>query len=126
MSALGVRAKVASGLAKANARVGEDNSPIVNLIRSTTTGGDGSPINPGTVSNETIELVNAIFKAIDFDSINSELIKKGDMELVCDGSVVIEQGDTITQGAIKYIVVHIFVSSPYGVALAYKPIVRKQ
>lgn len=126
MTALSVRAKVAKGLARANAKVGESTSPIVNLIRTTVTGGDGSPINPGTITDETIELVNAIFKTIDMGSINNDLIKAGDMELVCDGSVEIKQGDEIVQGATKFVVVDVPLSSPYGVALAYKPIVRQQ
>ncbi len=124
MGARDVAAKVARGLAKANLKVGENDSPIVELIRFTTTGGGNNPFDPPVQTREKILLVNAIFKTIDKSSIDNDLIKQGDMELVCDGSVEIKQGELITSDNVEYIVITVGISSPYGIPLAYTPIVR--
>ena len=125
MGGLSVAAKVARGLAKANLKVGENDSPIVSLVRVTNTGGGNNPFNPPTTTKESIVLVNAIFKAIDKASIDNDLIKQGDMMLVCDGAVEIKQGETITTSAgEEFIVISVSISSPYGIPLAYTPIVR--
>ena len=125
MGANSVAAKVARGLAKAYMAVGENDSPTLSLARYTTTGGGNNPFDPPTQTKESIELENAIFKSIDKSSIDNDLIKQGDMELVCDGSVEINQGDVIesTDGK-EYIVVSVDISSPYGIPLAYTLIVR--
>ncbi len=125
MGARDVAAKVARGLAKANLKVGENDSPIVELIRFTTTGGGNNPFDPPVQTREKILLVNAIFKTIDKASIDNDLIKQGDMELVCDGAIEIKQGETIEDSnGVEYIVISVDISSPYGIPLAYTPIVR--
>lgn len=127
MGARDVAAKVARGLAKANIKVGENDSPIVYLVRVTTTGGGNSPFDPPITTTENIELVNAIFKAIDKSSIDNDLIKDGDRELVCDGAEEIKQGETIeTSAGEEFIVISVGISSPYGIPLSYKPIVRRK
>ena len=127
MGALSVRAKVARGLAKANSKVGESSSPIVSIIKLTTTGGGNNPFDPPVTTQESIVLVNAIFKTIDKSSIDNDLIKDGDRELVCDGAVEIKQGEVIkTSDGDEFIVISVSISSPYGIPLAYKPIVRRK
>jgi hypothetical protein len=127
MGANSVAAKVARGLAKANNKVGENDSPIVSVVKLTNTGGGNNPFNPPTNTGEDVVLVNAIFKDIDKGSINNDLIKDGDRELVCDGAVEILQGEVIkTSAGEEFIVVSVAISSPYGIPLSYKPIVRRK
>ncbi len=127
MGANSVAAKVARGLAKANIKVGEGDSPIVYLVQETQVSGGTSPFDPPVYTTENIELVNAIFKTIDKSSVDNDLIKDGDREIVCDGAVVIKQGDFIeTSAGEGFIVISVGISSPYGIPLAYKPIVRRK
>lgn len=127
MGANSVAAKVSRGLARANVKVGAEDSPIVSLVRVTVTGGGNNPFDPPVTTTENIELVNAIFKSIDKSSIDNDLIKDGDRELVCDGAVEIKQGEVIeTSAGESFIVISVSVSSPYGIPLAYKPIVRRK
>ena len=133
MGANNVALKVARGLAKANAKVGENDSPIVSLVKITVTGGGNNPFDPPVTTQENIVLVNAIFKTIDKSSIDNDLIKDGDRELVCDGAVEIKQGEVIQTSVDEnfivieeFIVISVSISSPYGIPLAYKPIVRRK
>jgi len=127
MGANSVAAKVARGLAKANNKVGENDSPIVYLVRNIQISGGSSPFDPPVYSPVNIELVNAIFKTIDKSSIDNDLIKDGDRELVCDGAVEIKQGEIIeTSAGEEFIVISVSISSPYGIPLSYRPIVRRK
>jgi hypothetical protein len=127
MSAADVQAKVKSGLAKAKAKVGSIDSPIVYLKSITETGGTpGDPFDPPISTPALIELTNAIFKSVALSGIDGTLIQAGDMELICDGDTAFKAGDIITQAAISFIVITIGSSSPFGIALNYNPIVRQQ
>jgi len=127
MGGLSVAAKVVRGLAKANVKVGENDSPILTLVKVTVTGGGNNPFDPPVTTTENIVLVNAIFKSIDKSSIDNDLIKDGDRELVCDGATEIKQGEVIESSTgEKFIVISVSISSPYGIPLAYKPIVRRK
>jgi hypothetical protein len=125
MAASDIQAKVRAGLAKAKAKAGSSSSPIVYLVRKTESAG-GSPTNPATITTENIELPNAVFKNIVRGSTDGDLIQEGDMEIVSDGDVLIKQGEIITRDPLKYLVVSVSVSSPFGIHLSYRPVVRQQ
>jgi hypothetical protein len=121
MSSAQIQKRIKAGLKRAQIKTGSSNSDKVYLVKKSTT--SGTPINPGTTTTSTIELINAIF--IDYDAKLFDInILAGDRKLICDNVNIIKQGDTITQGALTYYVVSINVIAPTSDALAYLPQVR--
>ena len=121
MSAAQIQKRIKAGLKRAQIKTGSPTSDKVYLVKKSTT--SGTPINPGTTTTSTVELVNAIF--IDYDAKYFDInILAGDRKLICDNVNVVKQGDTITQGALTYYVVSINVIAPTSDTLAYIPQVR--
>ena len=121
MSAAQIQKRIKAGLKRAQIKTGSPTSDKVYLVKKSTT--SGTPINPGTTTTSTVELVNAIF--IDYDAKYFDInILAGDRKLICDNVNVVKQGDTITQGALTYYVVSIDVIAPTSDTLAYLPQVR--
>ena len=121
MSAAQIQKRIKAGLKRAQIKTGSPTSDKVYLVKKSTT--SGTPINPGTTTTSTVELVNAIF--IDYDAKLFDInILAGDRKLICDNVNMIKQGDTITQGALTYYVVSINVIAPTSDTLAYIPQVR--
>ena len=121
MSAAQIQKRIKAGLKRAQIKTGSPTSDKVYLVKKSTT--SGTPINPGTTTTSTVELVNAIF--IDYDAKYFDInILAGDRKLICDNVNIIKQGDTITQGALTYYVVSINVIAPTSDTLAYIPQVR--
>lgn len=121
MSAAQIQKRIKAGLKRAQIKTGSPTSDKVYLVKKSTT--SGTPINPGTTTTSTVELVNAIF--IDYDAKLFDInILAGDRKLICDNVNVVKQGDTITQGALTYYVVSINVIAPTSDTLAYIPQVR--
>jgi hypothetical protein len=121
VSAAQIQKRIKAGLKRAQIKTGSPTSDKVYLVKKSTT--SGTPINPGTTTTSTVELVNAIF--IDYDAKLFDInILAGDRKLICDNVNMIKQGDTITQGALTYYVVSINVIAPTSDTLAYLPQVR--
>lgn len=121
MSAAQIQKRIKAGLKRAQIKTGSPTSDKVYLVKKSTT--SGTPINPGTTTTSTVELVNAIF--IDYDAKYFDInILAGDRKLICDNVNVVKQGDTITHGALTYYVVSINVIAPTSDTLAYIPQVR--
>ena len=121
MSSAQTQKRIKAGLKRAQVKTGSPTSDKVYLVKKSTT--SGTPINPGTTTTSTVELVNAIF--IDYDAKYFDInILAGDRKLICDNLNVVKQGDTITQGALTYYVVSINVIAPASDTLAYIPQVR--
>ena len=121
MSAAQIQKRIKAGLKRAQIKTGSPTSDKVYLVKKSTT--SGTPINPGTTTTSTVELVNAIF--IDYDAKLFDInILAGDRRLICDNVNVVKQGDTITQGALTYYVVSVDVIAPTSDTLAYLPQVR--
>ena len=121
MSAAQIQKRIKAGLKRAQIKTGSPTSDKVYLVKKSTT--SGTPINPGTTTTSTVELVNAIF--IDYDAKYFDInILAGDRRLICDNVNTVKQGDTITQGALTYYVVSIDVIAPTSDTLAYLPQVR--
>ena len=121
MSAAQIQKRIKAGLKRAQIKTGSPTSDKVYLVKKSTT--SGTPINPGTTTTSTVELVNAIF--IDYEAKYFDInILAGDRKLICDNVNIIKQGDTITQGALTYYVVSINVIAPTSDTLAYIPQVR--
>ena len=121
MSAAQIQKRIKAGLKRAQIKTGSPTSDKVYLVKKSTT--SGTPINPGTTTTSTVELVNAIF--IDYDAKYFDInILAGDRRLICDNVNVVKQGDTITQGALTYYVVSINVIAPTSDTLAYIPQLR--
>jgi hypothetical protein len=121
VSAAQIQKRIKAGLKRAQIKTGSPTSDKVYLVKKSTT--SGTPINPGTTTTSTVELVNAIF--IDYDAKLFDInILAGDRRLICDNVNVVKQGDTITQGALTYYVVSIDVIAPTSDTLAYLPQVR--
>ena len=121
MSAAQIQKRIKAGLKRAQIKTGSPTSDKVYLVKKSTT--SGTPSNPGVTTSSTVELVNAIF--IDYDAKYFDInILAGDRRLICDNVNVVKQGDTITQGALKYYVVSINVIAPTSDTLAYLPQVR--
>ena len=116
MSAASIQAKIKSGLAKANKAVGSNTSEKIYVVKETITG--GGPLGGGTTSSTTILLPNATFKSYDAKLFGGTMLA-GDRVLVCDNATVINQGDTIQAGAVKYIVISIDIKAPVSDVLAY-------
>ena len=123
MSGASVAAKVKTGLRKANIAVGENPNPIYKEVK-TLTGGDG--ITPPTQTITTVLLVDAIFKSYNQNSIDNTSVLAGDRLLVCNGDVAISQGDIITEGSDRWLVITVDNKTPAGIPLAYIAQVRKQ
>jgi hypothetical protein len=121
MSSAQIQKRIKAGLKRAQIKTGSPTSDKVYLVKKSTT--SGTPINPGTTTTSTVELVNAIF--IDYDAKLFDInILAGDRKLICDNVNMIKQGDTITHGALTYYVVSINVIAPTSDTLAYLPQVR--
>ena len=121
MSAAQIQKRIKAGLKRAQIKTGSPTSDKVYLVKKSTT--SGTPINPGTTTTSTVELVNAIF--IDYDAKLFDInILAGDRKLICDNVNIIKQGDTITQGSLTYYVVSINVIAPTSDTLAYLPQLR--
>lgn len=121
MSSSQIRSRIQKGLKRAQAKTGSASSDKVFVVKKVTTA--GTPIAPGTTTETSIELVNAIF--IDYDAKMFDInILAGDRKLVCDNVTEVEQGDEITQGSLTYIVISIGVIAPTSDVLAYMPQVR--
>ena len=121
MSAAQIQKRIKAGLKRAQIKTGSPTSDKVYLVKKSTT--SGTPINPGTTTTSTVELVNAIF--IDYEAKYFDInILAGDRRLICDNVNVVKQGDTITQGTLTYYVVSINVIAPTSDTLAYLPQVR--
>jgi uncharacterized protein (DUF433 family) len=116
MSSANIRAKVKAGLAKANKAVGSSTSEIIYVVKETITG--GGPLGGGTTTSVSTLLTNAFFKSFDAKLFGGTMIA-GDRVLVCDNVTVIKQGDTIQEGASKYIVINIDIKAPTSDVLAY-------
>tara|TARA_R110001606_G_scaffold392731_1_gene561988 strand:+ start:3647 stop:4018 length:372 start_codon:yes stop_codon:yes gene_type:complete len=121
VSSAQIQKRIKAGLKRAQIKTGSPTSDKVYLVKKTTT--SGTPTNPGITTSSTVELVNAIF--IDYDAKYFDInILAGDRRLICDNVNVVKQGDTITQGTLKYYVVSINVIAPTSDTLAYLPQVR--
>jgi hypothetical protein len=116
MSAASISAKIKSGLAKASKAVGSTGSDLIYVVKSTTAG--GGPLGGGVTTDVTTLLTNAVFTLYDA-KLFSGTVLAGDRALVCDNTTVIDQGDTIKQGAVFYIVVSITIKAPTSDVLAY-------
>lgn len=121
MSSSQIRSRIQKGLKRAQAKTGSASSDKVFVVKKVTTA--GTPIAPGTTTETSIELVNAIF--IDYDAKMFDInILAGDRKLVCDNVTEVDQGDEITQGSLTYMVISIGVIAPTSDVLAYMPQVR--
>ena len=123
MSSADIRDKIARGMRKAVSKTGSTSSEKVYLLKKTTT--TGNPLNPGTVTTNQIELVDAIFKNYD-KALRDDNIKQGDRELISKYDVEIKSGDTIIQGALKFLVIAVEPVEPTSDNLLYKSQLRQQ
>ena len=123
MSSANIQKKVKAGLAKAIAKTGSASSDEVFLVTETITGGDGTPLNPGAVTQSETLLKDAVFKAYDKSLVGAN-IQTGDREMVSNNDVEIKTGDTIKAGNDLYIVIDVDTKAPAGDALAYISQVR--
>ena len=87
MGSANIQAKIKKGLAKAINKTGSASSEKVFLIQMINSGGD-TPINPPVVTENPIELVNAIFKEYNQSLIGGNIVA-GDRQLVSDNTVII-------------------------------------
>ena len=122
MGSANIQAKIRNGLAKAVNKTGSASSEKVFLIQMINTGGN-TPIDPPVISENPIELVNAIFKEYNQSLIGGNIIA-GDRQLVSDNTVAIAVGDTIEQGSTRYTVIDLGQSAPTSDVLVYMPQVR--
>ena len=121
MGSANIQAKVRKGLAKAINKTGSANSDPVYLVSEVTTA--GTPLAPGATTTTNILLVDAIFNQYDASTFDANILS-GDRRLVCNGDVLIKQGDTIQQGALFYIVISVDIKAPTSDVLAYIAQVR--
>ena len=103
-------------LAEAQKLAGSSTSEKIYVIKETITG--GGPLGGGTTSSTTTLLPNAVFKSYDA-KLFGDTILAGDRMLVCDNATVINQGDTIQEGTVFYIVINIDIKAPTSDVLAY-------
>tara|TARA_R110000803_G_C11828251_1_gene302906 strand:+ start:314 stop:685 length:372 start_codon:yes stop_codon:yes gene_type:complete len=108
-------------LAEAINLAGSITSEKIYVIKETVTG--GGPLGGGTVSSPATLLPNATFKSYDAKLFGGTMLA-GDRVLVSDNATVINQGDTIQEGAVKYIVINIDIKAPTSDVLAYISQVR--
>ena len=123
MGSANIQAKIKKGLAKAVNKTGSSNSELVYLVSKSVTA--GSPLSPGTTTENNILLVDAIFQSYDQRLVNAN-IKAGDRLLVSNNDVAISVGNVIKQGSTKYIVIDVDNVSPTSDTLVYKSQVRVQ
>ncbi len=116
MSSYELRQDVKDLLAEAISLAGSSTSEKIYVIKETITG--GGPLGGGTTSSTTKLLPNAVFKSYDA-KIFGDTILAGDRMLVCDNATVINQGDTIQEGTVFYIVINIDIKAPTSDVLAY-------
>jgi len=119
LSSSQIQRRIKAGLARAVAATGSASSEKVFLIRATST---GTVLDPSSTT-ERVELINAIFADYDQKTFNVNILA-GDRRLICDNVQIIKQGDTIEQGAQKYIVVSLGVTAPTSDTLLHAPQVR--
>ena len=108
-------------LAEAINLAGSITSEKIYVIKETVTG--GGPLGGGTVSSPATLLPNATFKSYDAKLFGGTMLA-GDRVLVSDNTTVINQGDTIQEGVVKYIVINIDIKAPTSDVLAYISQVR--
>jgi hypothetical protein len=116
MSSLELSQDVKNLLAEAQKLAGSSTSEKIYVIKETITG--GGPLGGGTTSSTTTLLPNAVFKSYDA-KLFGDTILAGDRMLVCDNATVINQGDTIQEGTVFYIVINIDIKAPTSDVLAY-------
>jgi hypothetical protein len=121
MSSSELRQDVKDLLAEAISLAGSITSEKIYVIKETITG--GGPLGGGTTSSVTTLLTNAVFKSYDA-KIFGDTILAGDRMLVSDNATAINQGDTIQEGAVFYIVINIDIKAPTSDVLAYIAQVR--
>lgn len=126
LSAGNIQARIKRGLNRAYAKTGSANSDKVYVVKTTVSGGDGTPLNPGTSTQSDVELVGAIFTSYNENHIDGSEIKQGDKKLVSNSDVVINQGDVIKQGENEYHVVNVNPKAPTSDVLAYISQVRSK
>ena len=121
MSSLELSQEVKNLLAEAQKLAGSSTSEKIYVIKETITG--GGSLGGGTTSSTTTLLTNAVFKSYDA-KLFGDTILAGDRMLVCDNATVINQGDTIQEGTVFYIVINIDIKAPTSDVLAYIAQVR--
>ncbi len=121
MSSYELRQDVKDLLAEATSLAGSSTSQKIYVIKETITG--GGPLGGGTTSSVTTLLLNAVFKSYDA-KLFGDTILAGDRMLVCDNVTAINQGDTIQEGTVFYIVINIDIKAPTSDVLAYIAQVR--
>ncbi|HHZ97788.1 MAG TPA: hypothetical protein EYN67_20105 [Flavobacteriales bacterium] len=122
MGSANIQAKIKKGLAKAINKTGSTTSEKVFLIQMINTGGN-TPIDPPVITENPVELKNAIFKNYDKSLIGGNIIA-GDRQLVCDNVNIISAGDTLEQGSTRYTVIDLGEIAPTSDVLVYMPQVR--
>jgi hypothetical protein len=108
-------------LAEAISLAGSITSEKIYVIKETITG--GGLLGGGTTSSVTTLLPNAVFKSYDAKLFGGTILA-GDRMLVSDNVTAINQGDTIQEGAVFYIVINIDIKAPTSDVLAYISQVR--
>lgn len=122
MGSANIQAKIKKGLAKAINKTGSATSDLVYLVQKSSA---GTPLNPLTVTETNVLLVDAVFK--DYSKFLTDTsIKAGDRQLVTNSDVVITTNDTIKQGSTNYIVISTDVIAPTSDVLGYISQVRAQ
>ncbi len=121
MSSYELRQDVKDLLAEATSLAGSSTSQKIYVIKETITG--GGPLGGGTTSSTTTLLPNAVFKSYDA-KLFGDTILAGDRMLVSDNVTAINQGDTIQEGTVFYIVINIDIKAPTSDVLAYIAQVR--
>ncbi len=124
MGSSDIQAKIKRGLAKAVSKTGSATSKKVYLVSKTNIGGN-TPLDPPSIIETDVELINAIFKEYDQRMIGGSIIA-GDRSLICDNDVYIKSGDVIKQGGTRYIVIEASKSAPTSDTLLYSLQVRVQ
>jgi hypothetical protein len=108
-------------LAEAISLAGSSTSEKIYVIKETVTG--GGPLGGGTTLTVTTLLPNATFKSYDAKLFGGTMLA-GDRVLVSDNVTAINQGDTIQEGTVFYIVINIDIKAPTSDVLAYIAQVR--
>lgn len=124
MSSITIRDKIKSGLKKAIAAVGSDNSDKIFKIDRISTGGC-TPIDPPIFDELPILLVDALFQSYNTKQFN-ETIRAGDKKLVSNSDVAITEGDIIRQGETDFIVIATDTKAPTSDVLVYISQVREK
>lgn len=120
MSSAEIRSKIKSGLARAATRLQGSNDEMIYVVKKT----KGGDLLDPTSTEESTELVNAIFSSLDTDLFDGD-INATDRQLISDYSVTVNLNDKITQGDDSYIVVDQDIKKPLSEVLLYISRVRK-